>query len=106
MVGIARRMGLAPGVSARSWLTGQKVPRYEVIQKIMDLSGRPMPDWRGVLERAVSGSDSLREAAAKLGIERGALYSLLHGHVNPSEKMLEKLLGDDFWVPAVTSSRT
>lgn len=100
MAGIARRMGMAPGVSARQWLSGQRVPRYDVIEKIMELAGRTMPDWIGVLRRAVAESGNLREAAEKIGIERGALYSLVNGHVNPSEKMLEKILGDDFWVPA------
>lgn len=57
-----------------------------------------MPDWRAVIESAAPDARNMRELAEATGISRHGLYSMLKGHVNPSEKMLEKILGDAFWV--------
>lgn len=95
---LAERLGVAGGVVVGNWLSGKRVPRYDMIEKIVGMAGVEMPDWRGKLRRAADEEKDYRAAAESLGIERGAFYSLLHGHVKPSEKMLEVLLGDEFWV--------
>lgn len=97
-VGLAKRLGMAPGVSVLPWVRGKRVPRYDTIEKIMSMAGRPMPDWRAVIESAAPDARNMRELAEATGISRHGLYSMLKGHVNPSEKMLEKILGDAFWV--------
>ncbi len=99
-VGLAKRLGMAHGVSVLPWVKGKRVPRYDMIEKIMAMAGREMPDWRGAIERAAPDADSLREVADQIGVARHGLYSMLKGHVNPSEKMLERILGDAFWVEA------
>lgn len=97
---LADELGVAGSSVVSTWLAGKRVPRYEMIEKIMALADRATPDWRAVLESAMAESKSIREASVKIGIERNAFYGLLKGHVSPSEKMLEKILGDDFWVAA------
>lgn len=97
-VGLAKRLGMAPGVSVLPWVKGKRVPRYDTIEKIMAMAGLEMPDWRAAIERASGDAESMREMAEKVGVARHGLYSMMKGYVNPSEKMLERILDDDFWV--------
>lgn len=103
---LADRLGVAGGVVVGNWLSGKRVPRYDMIEKIVGMAGKDMPDWKSKLRRVLEEDGDYRTAAERIGIERNAFYSLLNGHVNPSEKMLEKLLGDEFWVRVRANRRS
>lgn len=102
---LAGQLGVS-AVALTNWLKGRRAPGYGLIERIMALSGRPMPDWYARVVEHAQKFESRNEAARALGIEGATLTNLINRHGRPSEKLMERILGPDFWVAAVPEPET
>lgn len=105
--GGGRRLAKALGygnATISNWLSGKRVPALPQIERIVSEAGHPMPDWRAALDQLVQAEGSKRAAARSLGIRE--IGNILSGRVNPSEKLLERILGPAFWVTARVQPET
>jgi transcriptional regulator with XRE-family HTH domain len=100
---LARALGYG-NATISNWLSGKRVPGLPQIERIVSEAGHPMPDWRAGLERLVADTGSQAAASRALGVR--SIANTLAGRVYPSEKLLERILGDRFWVTARVQPET
>jgi transcriptional regulator with XRE-family HTH domain len=94
---LAKALGYG-NATISNWLNGKRVPGMPQIERIMEVAGQPMPDWRAHLHGLIQAEGSKAAAARALGV-RG-VGNIVSGRVLPSEKLLERILGEEFWVSA------
>lgn len=99
--GGGRKLAAALGygnATISNWLSGNRVPGMPQIKKIMGEAEIPMPDWMGRLEELIQEHGSKAAASRALGVL--SIANIMAGRTFPSEKLLERILGEDFWVVA------